>query len=57
MDHTRPYVASLTREPFLFYEMSTTARLLSEGADEKEAIAKIAADNRFQYATEQYEIG
>ena len=53
MDHTRPYVASLTREPFLFYEMRTTARLLSEGADEKEAIAKIAADNLFQYPTEK----
>lgn len=53
IDHTRPYVASLTREPFLFYEMRTTAKLLSDGADEKETIARIAADNLFQYPTEK----
>ena len=53
IDHTRPYIASLTREPFLFYEMRSTAKLLSDGADEKETIARIAADNLFQYPTEK----
>lgn len=28
MDHSYPYIASLTREPFLFYEMRSTATLL-----------------------------
>ena len=27
MDHSYPYIASLTREPFLFYEMRSTAKL------------------------------
>lgn len=27
MDSSYPYIASLTREPFLFYEMRTTAKL------------------------------
>lgn len=31
MDHSYPYIASLTREPFLFYEMRSTAKLMSEG--------------------------
>ena len=31
MDHSYPYIASLTREPFLFYEMSSTAKLMAEG--------------------------
>lgn len=31
MDHSYPYIASLTREPFLFYEMRSTAKLLAEG--------------------------
>ena len=26
MDHSYPYSASLTREPFLFYEMRSTAK-------------------------------
>lgn len=26
MDHSYPYIASLTREPFLFYEMRSTAK-------------------------------
>ena len=28
MDHSYPYIASLTREPFLFYEMRSTAKLI-----------------------------
>ena len=31
MDHSYPYIASLTRESFLFYEMRSTAKLMSEG--------------------------
>lgn len=53
MNHIRSYTASLTRESFLFYEMRTTARLLSSGTDKKEAVAKISADNLFQYPTEK----
>ena len=30
MDNSYPYVASLTREAFLFYEMRSTARLMEE---------------------------
>ena len=30
MDHSYPYNASLTREPFLFYEMRSTAKLMAE---------------------------
>ena len=30
MDHFYPYIASLTREPFLFYEMRSTAKLMVE---------------------------
>ena len=31
MDPSYPYIASLTREPFLFYEMRSTAKLMAEG--------------------------
>lgn len=53
MDNTYPYIASLTREPFLFYEMRTTAKLLSSGFDEENIIARITKDNLFQYPTEK----
>ena len=53
MDHTFPYKASLTREQFLFYEMRTTAKLLSSGLGEAEAVAAIVGDNLFQYPTER----
>lgn len=53
MDNTYPYIASLTREPFLFYEMRTTAKLLSSGLSEKDIIAQITKDNLFQYPTEK----
>ena len=48
-----PYNASLTREPFLFYEMRTTARLLSQGISSEDAVKKIAEENLFQYPTEK----
>ena len=53
MDNTYPYIASLTREQFLFYEMRTTAKLLSCGLSEKDAVAHIRRDNLFQYPTEK----
>lgn len=53
MDNTHPYIASLTREPFLFYEMRTTAKLLSSSLTDNEVIMQIAADNLFQYPTEK----
>ncbi len=53
MDSSTPYIASLTREPFLFYEMRTTARLMTEGKSDDEIIATIIQDNLFQYPTEK----
>ncbi len=48
MDHSYPYIASLTREPFLFYEMRSTAKLMSKGISDKEAIVKeIVEQNLF----------
>ncbi len=50
-----PYIGSgqLTREQFLFYEMRTTARLLSMGKAEEKVINEIIQDNLFQYPTEK----
>lgn len=48
-----PYRASITREPFLFYEMRVAAKLLCEGATEEEAIERIFSENLFQYPTEK----
>ena len=45
--------AQITRNPFLFYEMRTTAKLIKEGLDEKEIINRIVAENLFQYPTEK----
>ena len=53
MDNTYPYIASLTREPFLFYEMRTTAKLLTVGLSEEDVVAQITHDNLFQYPTEK----
>lgn len=53
MNSTYPYIASLTREPFLFYEMRTTAKLLISGLSDEDAVAQIAAENLFQYPTEK----
>lgn len=53
MDNTYPYIASLTREPFLFYEMRTTAKLLSSGMSDEDVITQITKDNLFQYPTEK----
>ena len=48
-----PYQAQITREQFLFFEMRTTAKLLSEGLDDNQVIEQIVTDNLFQYPTEK----
>lgn len=53
MDSTYPYIASLTREPFLFYEMRATAKLICEGLEDAEVVSRIAEENIFQYPTEK----
>ena len=53
MDSNAPYIASLTREPFMYYEMKITAKLLEKGLSEKEAIEKIFKENLYQYPTER----
>ena len=49
----KTYNASITREPFLFYEMRTTARLLSECGTKEEVVNRIVDENLFQYPTER----
>ena len=39
MDHSYPYIASLTREPFLFSEMRSNAKLMASGLSD-DAIEK-----------------
>lgn len=53
--NTSPYKGSgqLTREQFLFYEMRTTAKLMSEELDDGEVVKRIVDDNLFQYPTEK----
>lgn len=53
MDNSYPYIASLTREPFLFYEMRSTARLMAEGISDDMVVKKIVEQNLFQYPTEK----
>ena len=53
MNSTYPSIASLTREPFLFYEMRTTAKLLTSGLSAEDAVAQITVENLFQYPTEK----
>ena len=53
MDNTYPYIASLTREPFLFNEMRTTAKLINSGLSEEDTVAQITKNNLFQYPTEK----
>lgn len=48
-----PYSAAIAREQFLFYEMRTTARLMSQGMTDAEAAEIISAENLFQYPTEK----
>ena len=53
MDHSYPYIASLTREPFLFYEIRSTAKLMSEGISDDAIVKEIVEQNLFQYPTEK----
>lgn len=53
MDHSYPYIASLTREPFLFCEMRSTAKLMSEGFSDEAIVTEIVELNLFQYPTEK----
>ena len=53
MDNSYPYIASLTREPFLFYEMRTTAKLMCNGLSDDEIVKQIVQQNLFQYPTEK----
>ena len=41
MDNSYPYIAYLTREPFLFYEMRSTARLMAEGISDDMVVKKL----------------
>ena len=52
MDNSYPYVASLTREPFLFYEMRS-ARLMGKKKSDETVIKEIVEQNLFQYPTEK----
>lgn len=53
INHLSPYKSSLTREQYLFYEMRTTSKLMIQGLGEDDIVAKIIADNLFQYPTEK----
>ena len=53
MDSSFPYLASMTREPFLFYEMRATARLYMEGLSDEEIVDRVITENSYQYPTER----
>lgn len=53
MNDTFPYLASMTREPFLFYEMRATARLYMEGLSDEEIVDRVIKENPYQYPTER----
>ena len=53
MGSSSPYKGTLTREQFLFYEMRTTAKLMSEGLSEDKVVERIVEENLFQYPTEK----
>ena len=51
MDHSYPYIASLTREPFLFYEMGSTEKQKVQGYPYDAIFKQILEQNLFQYQT------
>ena len=53
MEFLYSYKASLTREPFLFYEMRSTAKLMVEGNPDDAIVKEIVEQNLFQYPTEK----
>lgn len=48
-----PYTSTMISEPFLFYEVRLTARLLDSGLSKEEVSNKIVAENLFQCPTEK----
>lgn len=53
MKNASPYSAVITREQFLFYEMRTTAKLMSQGMADSQVADMIKEKNLFQYPTEK----
>lgn len=51
MNRNRKYMASITREPFMYYEMKLTAKLKLEGLSDEEIIEKVFQENLYQYPT------
>ena len=47
------YLASMTREQFMFYEMKITAQLLADGFTVNEIVERVINENLFQYPTEK----
>ena len=47
------YLASMTREQFMFYEMKITAQLLADGFTVDEIVKRVIDENLFQYPTEK----
>ena len=50
---TSPYNGVITREQFLFYEVRTTAKLLTDGLTKEEIMDRVVKENLFQYPTEK----
>lgn len=48
-----PYKSTIISEPFLFYEVRLTARLLDSGLSKEEVAEKIAKENLYQLPTEK----
>lgn len=53
INNSSPYKSSLTREQYLFYEMRTTAKLMTQGISDENIVNQIISDNLFQYPTEK----
>jgi len=51
--HNNIYSASLTGEPFLFYEIRQVAKLIINGFDQEKIRYEVMNNNKFQYATEK----
>ena len=49
----KAYIASITREQFMFHEMRVTAALMCQGGDDEQILEAIVAENLFQYPTEK----
>ena len=49
----KAYIASITREQFMFHEMRVTAALMCQGVDDEQILEAIVAENLFQYPTEK----